>query len=134
MGIRGEIFSTKVQLQNRTYFFNVKENRLGDLYLNIVESKNRETGGFDRQSVILFEEDMQEFLKGFDESLRILEKAAREKRHRPGGTGTERPPKRRGEGVSEKNPAGPPAKSRGRVLIKKGKRQGGGEKPAGPAP
>jgi hypothetical protein len=39
MGIRGEIFSTKVQLQNRTYFFNVKENRMGDLYLNIVESK-----------------------------------------------------------------------------------------------
>jgi hypothetical protein len=80
MGIRGELFSTRVMLPNRTYFFNVKENRLGDLYLNIVESKNRETGGFDRQSVILFAEDLQEFLKGFDESLRVLEKAEREKR------------------------------------------------------
>ncbi|MDR0584979.1 MAG: DUF3276 family protein [Treponema sp.] len=80
MGIRGEIFSTKVILQNRSYFFNVKENRLGDLYLNIVESKNRETGGFDRQSVILFADDLQEFLRGFDESLRVLEKAVREKR------------------------------------------------------
>jgi len=80
MGVRGELFSTKVSLQNRTYFFNVKENRLGDLYLNIVESKNREEGGFERQSVILFAEDLQEFLKGFDESLRVLEKAAREKR------------------------------------------------------
>ena len=66
MGIRGEIFSTKVILQNRSYFFNVKENRTGDLYLNIVESKNRETGGFDRQSVILFADDLQEFLRGFD--------------------------------------------------------------------
>ena len=122
MGIRGEIFSTKVQFQNRTYFFNVKENRLGDLYLNIVESKNRETGGFDRQSVILFEEDMQEFLKGFDESLRILEKAAREKRRRPAG-GTERPPRRRGE-EGEKNPPGPQAKARRRVLVKKGKGSG----------
>jgi hypothetical protein len=85
MGIRGELFSTKVALQNRTYFFNVKENRMGDLYLNIVESKNRETGGFERQSVVLFAEDLQEFLKGFDESLRILEKAVREKkRSRPG--------------------------------------------------
>jgi hypothetical protein len=84
MGIRGELFSTKVALQNRTYFFNVKENRLGDLYLNIVESKNRETGGFERQSVILFAEDLQEFLKGFDESLRVLEKAVRgKKRTRP---------------------------------------------------
>ena len=80
MGLRGEIFSTRVILQNRTYFFNVKENRVGDLYLNIVESKNRETGGFDRQSVILFADDLQEFLKGFDESLRILEKETRERR------------------------------------------------------
>ena len=80
MGVRGELFSTKVALQNRTYFFNVKENRLGDLYLNIVESKNRETGGFERQSVILFAEDLKEFLTGFDESLRVMEKAVREKR------------------------------------------------------
>ncbi|MDR2019830.1 MAG: DUF3276 family protein [Treponema sp.] len=80
MGIRGELFSTRVILQNRTYFFNVKENRLGDLYLNIVESKNKETGGFERQSVVLFAEDLQDFLKGFDEALRIMEKAAREQR------------------------------------------------------
>jgi len=80
MGLRGELFSTKVLLQNRTYFFNVKENRVGDLYLNIVESKNRDEGGFDRQSVILFAEDLQEFLKGFDEALRILEKEVRERR------------------------------------------------------
>jgi hypothetical protein len=80
MGVRGELFSTKVSLQNRTYFFNIKENRLGDLYLNIVESKNRETGGFERQSVILFADDLTEFLQGFDESLRVLEKAVREKK------------------------------------------------------
>jgi hypothetical protein len=53
---------------------------LGDLYLNIVESKNRDTGGFERQSVVLFADDMTEFLQGFDESLRVLEKAEREKR------------------------------------------------------
>lgn len=80
MGIRGELFSTKVSLQNRTYFFNVKENRMGDLYLNIVESKNKETGGFERQSVVLFAEDLQEFLKGFDSSLKVMEKAYKEKK------------------------------------------------------
>jgi len=88
MGVRGEIFSNRVILPNRTYFFNVKENRMGDLYLNIVESKNRETGGFDRQSVILFADDLQEFLKGFDESLRVLEKAVREKRRPPSSSDT----------------------------------------------
>jgi len=87
MGVRGELFSTKVSLQNRTYFFNVKENRLGDLYLNIVESKNRDEGGFERQSVILFAEDLQDFLQGFDESLKVLEKAVREKRRGTSGKG-----------------------------------------------
>ena len=80
MGVRGEIFSTKVSLEKRTYFFNVKENRLGDLYLNIVESKNKDEGGFERQSVILFAEDLQDFLQGFDESLKVMEKAVREQK------------------------------------------------------
>ena len=86
MGVRGELFYTKVALPNRTYFFNVKENRMGDLYLNIVESKNRESGGFDRQSVILFAEDLPEVLSGFDEALRVLEKAARERKRNSGGS------------------------------------------------
>ncbi|MDR2111322.1 MAG: DUF3276 family protein [Spirochaetaceae bacterium] len=110
MGIRGELFSSKVVLPNRTYFFNVKENRMGDLYLNIVESKNRETGGFDRQSVILFADDLQEFLKGFDESLRILEKAAREKRRNPG----KRPDREHGGNADH-------AAGERRVFVKKGK-------------
>jgi hypothetical protein len=96
MGIRGEVFSTKVILQNRTYFFNVKENRMGDLYLNIVESKNRDAGGFERQSVILFAEDLQDFLKGFDDSLRVLEKAVRERKK--SGYRRDRPGEDYGEG------------------------------------
>lgn len=80
MGLRGEIFSTRVQLQNRTYFFNVKENRLGDIYLNIVESKNKDEGGFERQSVVLFADDLTEFLGGFDEALKVMDKADREKK------------------------------------------------------
>jgi hypothetical protein len=137
MGQRGELFSTRVLLQNRTYFFNVKENRLGDLYLNIVESKNREDGGFDRQSVILFADDLQEFLKGFDDSMRILEKemrerrrssrasgpgdksSPREKRPRPDGerSGQERPRRERAPRDSRKDE--PPPKKPRRVLVKK---------------
>jgi hypothetical protein len=81
MGIRGEIFSTKLILPNRTYFFNVKENRMGDLYLNIVESKNKETGGFERQSVIVFADDLPAFLGNFDAALKKMEKAVREQKH-----------------------------------------------------
>ena len=39
MGARGELFTTQVYLDNRSYFFNVKENRTGDVFLQIVESK-----------------------------------------------------------------------------------------------
>ena len=80
MGVRGEIFSTRLILPNRTYFLNVKENRLGDLYLNIVESKNRETGGFERQSVIVFADDLPAFLGEFDKTLKNLEKIIREQK------------------------------------------------------
>ena len=135
MGLRGELFSTKVTLPNRTYFFNVKENRMGDLYLNIVESKNRETGGFDRQSVILFADDLQEFLKGFDESLRILEKEMRERRRparaparEPGDKANKSDRQRKKRDTKKGPPARPrkegpakerPPKERKRVVVKK---------------
>jgi hypothetical protein len=106
MGIRGEIFSKKVLLRNRSYFFNVKENRNGDLYLNIVESKNRDEGGFERQSVILFAEDTQDFLLGFDEALRVLEKNIREKRRNQPKEGAAKNTTRR----EQKNTAGKPVK------------------------
>jgi hypothetical protein len=117
MGIRGEVFSTKVQLQNRTYFFNVKENRMGDLYLNIVESKNRDSGGFERQSVVLFAEDLQDFLKGFDDSLRVLEKAIRERKKT--GYRRDRPPESRGSGEDRGNNTDNPAEKQRRVVLKK---------------
>ena len=107
MGIRGELFSTKVLLQNRTYFFNVKENRLGDLYLNIVESKKKETGGVDRQSVILFADDLTEFLQGFEESLKVLEKANREKKRGAGKPGGETRKSRPRDDDDPRRPQGP---------------------------
>ncbi|MDR3114409.1 MAG: DUF3276 family protein [Treponema sp.] len=122
MGIRGELFSKKVLLQNRTYFFNVKENRMGDLYLNIVESKNRETEGFERQSVVLFADDIQAFLSGFDESLRVLEKANRErKRKGPPKPRVTRDPEYQGGGKSPDHPGGK------RVLVKQKARPAQGD-------
>ena len=90
MGIRGELFSTRLILPNRTYFLNIKENRMGDLYLNIVESKNKETGGFERQSVIIFADDLPSFLGEFDKALRALESAVREQKRSGGKRGEDR--------------------------------------------
>ncbi len=58
---------------NRTYFFNVKENRAGDVYLNVVESKKRGADtDFERHSIIVFEEDMGAFLAAFDKAIRFI--------------------------------------------------------------
>ncbi len=74
MGIRGELFTTKISLDNRTYFFNVKENRTGDVFLQVVESKNTEGADFDRHAIVVFEDDMQKFLQGLEGSLGFIEK------------------------------------------------------------
>jgi len=76
MGTRGEIFSSKANTPKRTYFFNVKENRTGDIYLNIVESKKagEESSRFERQSLIVFKEDLEPFLDAFDQAVRFIRK------------------------------------------------------------
>lgn len=87
MGARGELFTTQIYLDNRSYFFNVKENRTGDVFLQIVESKNRDGAEADRHQIAIFSEDMQKFLQGMEKSLDFIEKdrkarqkAAREKK------------------------------------------------------
>ena len=74
MGIRGELFSSRVSCNGRTYFFNVKENRMGDMFLTVVESKPTETEGFERRSVVVFREDMGDFVKAFQGALSFMEK------------------------------------------------------------
>jgi hypothetical protein len=74
MGIRGELFSSRVGCEGRTYFFNVKENRMGDMFLTVVESKPTETEGFERRSVVIFREDLPEFLKAFQGALDFMAK------------------------------------------------------------
>lgn len=69
MGLRGEIFSSRATAGRRTYFFNVKENRHGDMYLNIVESKKNGENSFERHSLIVFNEDLEMFLEGFNKAL-----------------------------------------------------------------
>lgn len=74
MGIRGELFSTRFACDGRTYFFNVKQNRNGDVFLSIVESKPSEGESFDRRSIVVFGEHMDGFLKSFQTALKYIDK------------------------------------------------------------
>ncbi len=78
MGIRGELYTNQVTLENRAYFFNVKENRNRDIFLQIVESKVKD-GVDDRRAIVVFADDMQKFLGGLDSSLKFIEKENRER-------------------------------------------------------
>lgn len=79
MGARGELFTTQVYLDNRSYFFNVKENRTGDVFLQIVESKNRDGVEADRHQIAIFADDMQKFFQGLEKSLDFVEKDRKER-------------------------------------------------------
>ena len=79
MGVRGELFTTQVTLDNRSYFFNVKENRTGDVFLQVVESKSRNGEDYDRHAICVFAEDMQKFFKGLDESIAFIDKDRKER-------------------------------------------------------
>lgn len=72
MGTRGEVYSTKVNGEKRTFFFNVKENRNGDYFLNIVESKKGEAEGFERQQVLVYEEELEAFMRELSKAAAVV--------------------------------------------------------------
>ncbi|MDD4010533.1 MAG: DUF3276 family protein [Sphaerochaetaceae bacterium] len=76
MGQRGEVYSSSFQTRDRTYFFNVKENIRGDIYLNVVESKQSE-GKFIRQSIIIYPEDLGQFLRELGKGVDYVKKNAK---------------------------------------------------------
>ena len=80
MAIRGEIFSSQVQTEKRTYFFNVKENRMGSHFLNIVESTKKPDGTFDRHSIMVYEEDIDNFMKELNRAFKVF------RRQKPGNS------------------------------------------------
>lgn len=81
MGQRGEVYSTRLVKNDRTYFFNVKENVYGELYMNIVESKGDiDSNRFIRQSILIYQEDMGEFIREFQKSLDFIKIHGKEKR------------------------------------------------------
>ncbi len=79
MGIRGELYTNQVIVDNRAYFFNVKENRKGDVFLQIVESKKDEND--ERHAIVIFASELQKFCKGFEDSLSFIDKDQKNKKN-----------------------------------------------------
>ena len=73
MGRRGELYSTRIFLDDgqKTFFFNIKENRYHDHYLNIVESRKTERG-FKRSSLVVFDVDIEKFLEVLEKTMNAI--------------------------------------------------------------
>jgi hypothetical protein len=105
MAQRGELFSSRANTDKRTYFFNVKENRTNDLFLNIVESRKRESAadgtgrGFERASLMVYEEDLEAFVAAFEQAVGYARRNRRraERDQLPYAPKSIRPPARDGQ-------------------------------------
>lgn len=70
---REDVYSKAVRAGKRTYFFDVKSTRAGDLYLTITESKKHTnadgTAHYDKHKVFLYKEDFDKFLDGLHDAI-----------------------------------------------------------------
>ncbi len=104
MGVRGELYSLRVQSNNdrRTYFLNVKENRTNDLFVTLVESKKREDREeFERHQIVIFEDDIEDFAREFERVVSFMRgranrgSSAGKRESFGGGSERDRAPRRR---------------------------------------
>lgn len=74
------LFSRTVKAGQRIYYIDVKQNRRGEMYLSITESKKMLNGtqdmpqvSFEKHKIFLFKEDFSKFSEAFHEALNFVE-------------------------------------------------------------
>ncbi len=76
-----EVYSSSVRAGKRTYFFDVKKTKKGDLYLTITESKkvfHSDDGSFhfEKHKLFLYKEDFDKFSDALGDSLTFIKENA----------------------------------------------------------
>ncbi|NLZ73264.1 MAG: PUR family DNA/RNA-binding protein [Bacteroidales bacterium] len=76
---RDILFSKTVKAGKRIYYLDVKENRKGDLFLAVTESKKVITGEgdeskvrFEKHKIFLYKEDFEKFMQGMNETINFI--------------------------------------------------------------
>ena len=76
---RDILFSKTVKAGKRIYYLDVKENRKGDLFLAVTESKKVITGEgeeskvrFEKHKIFLYKEDFEKFMEGMNETINFI--------------------------------------------------------------
>jgi len=66
-----ELFSNKIQKGRRTYYFDIKKTRTGELYFKISESKITEDG-FEHHRMMIFEPDLEDFVAALNKTAAVF--------------------------------------------------------------
>ncbi len=76
-----ELYTESVKAGKRTYYFDVKQNRKGDKYITITESKRLATNGdpsatiaFERHKIFLYKEDFDKFATAFKNAIEVAKR------------------------------------------------------------
>lgn len=71
-----EIYSKSIRAGKRTYFFDVRSTRNGEMFLTITESKKmmKSDGNFhfEKHKIFLYKEDFEKFVTGLNESIDFI--------------------------------------------------------------
>ena len=73
-----DVYSKVVRAGKRTYFFDVKSTRNGDLFLTITESRKRMnsdgTSRFEKNKIYLYKEDFDKYADGLNDVVEYVKK------------------------------------------------------------
>ncbi len=72
MSEKMSLYTRMVRAGRRTYFFDVREARNNKKFLIISESTPSTDGTFNRSSVLVFQEDIDNFLAAFSEAKELI--------------------------------------------------------------
>lgn len=76
------LFSKSVKAGKRVYYIDVKQDRHGELYLSLTESKRLRDSGdgerpvFEKHKIFLYREDLERFMEAFQAAASFAEKKA----------------------------------------------------------
>lgn len=84
------LFSKTIKAGQRIYYIDVKQNRTGDMYLSLTESKKVNQGTlenprftYEKHKLFLYREDFQKFQQAFAEAVNYVQAEKGEAEERP---------------------------------------------------
>ncbi len=98
MANRGELHTTRLTSARgiRHYFFNLKQDRAGSLFLTIAESTRKPDGEFIRNELFVYEEDLDDFLDNLNSSREFMQDIKKSTQRPPRPQYESRGPRERG--------------------------------------